>query len=68
MEKRDKKEIKQILELIESYDGVLPFSDKASPETIRRETGMSKNEFKRAVGRLYKERRIEIGEGTIRKL
>ena len=58
----------RIMELIESYDGVLPFSDKASPETIKREAGMSKNEFKRAVGRLYKERRIELGEGTIRKV
>ncbi|MCR5788746.1 MAG: S1 RNA-binding domain-containing protein [Lachnospiraceae bacterium] len=56
----------RIMALIESYDGVLPFSDKASPETIRRETGMSKNEFKRAVGRLYKERRILIDKEMIR--
>ena len=58
----------KLLQIIESVDGVLPFSDKANPEVIRRETGMSKNEFKRAVGRLYKERRIEIGEKFIRKL
>ena len=58
----------RLMELIESYDGVLPFSDKASPEIIRREAGMSKNEFKRAVGRLYKQRRIEIGEKSIRKV
>ena len=58
----------KLLQIIESFDGVLPFSDKANPEVIRRETGMSKNEFKRAVGRLYKERRIEIGEKFIRKL
>ncbi len=58
----------RIMEVIESFDGVLPFTDKASPETINRETGMSKNEFKRAVGRLYKERRILIEEKCIRKV
>ena len=50
------------------FAGVLPFTDKASPEVIMRETGLSKNAFKRAVGRLYKERRIEITERAIRKL
>lgn len=58
----------KLMKIIESFDGVLPFSDKANPEVIRRETGMSKNEFKRAAGRLYKERRIEIGEKFIRKV
>ncbi len=58
----------RLMEIIEEFDGVLPFSDKAAPEVIRRETGMSKNEFKRAAGRLYKERRIEIGEKFIRKI
>lgn len=57
----------KIMELIESYDGVLPFTEKASPEVIRRETDMSKNEFKRAVGNLLKNGRIEIKEGIIRK-
>ncbi|MDO4965627.1 MAG: S1-like domain-containing RNA-binding protein [Lachnospiraceae bacterium] len=57
---------KKILDVIEEFDGVLPFNDKASPETIRREFGMSKNEFKRAVGHLYKERQVEISEKSIR--
>lgn len=56
----------KILRLIDSYDGVLPFTDKASPETIKRETQMSKNEFKRAVGHLLKENKITIGEKAIR--
>lgn len=56
-----------VLEVIDSFDGVLPFSDSASPEVIMRETGLSKNAFKRAVGRLYKERKVEIGEKSIRK-
>ena len=56
----------KIMELIQSYDGALPFTDKASPEVIRRETQMSKNEFKRAVGRLLKEGKIRITEHAIR--
>lgn len=52
------KDAAKLIEIMESYDGVLPFTDKASPEVIRRETGMSKNEFKRAVGNLLKNGRI----------
>ena len=58
----------RVMKVIEAFDGELPFNDKASPETIKREFNMSKNEFKRAVGRLYKERRIEITDKTIKKL
>ena len=58
----------KILELLDSYAGVLPFSEKASPEVIKRETGLSKNAFKRAVGHLYKERKVCIADGKIRKL
>ena len=57
---------KRLLEIIGSFDGVLPFTDKASPEVIRRETQMSKNEFKRAVGRLLKEGKVQITEQAIR--
>lgn len=57
----------RILSLIASFDGVLPFSEKASPEVIKRETGMSKNEFKKAVGNLYKNKKVTISEdGKIR--
>jgi predicted RNA-binding protein (virulence factor B family) len=56
----------KILELLEDYAGVLPFTEKASPEVIKRETGLSKNAFKRAVGHLYKERKIDIADGKIR--
>lgn len=58
----------RLMEIIESFDGVLPFSDSAPKEVIMRECGMSKNAFKRALGRLYKERRVEIGEKSVRKL
>lgn len=56
----------KILQLLDSYEGALPFNDKASPEVIKRETGMSKNEFKRAVGGLLKQGKIEITEKSIR--
>ena len=56
-----------ILRLLESYAGVLPFTEKASSEVIRRETGLSKNAFKRAVGHLYKEGRVSIEDGKIRR-
>jgi predicted RNA-binding protein (virulence factor B family) len=58
----------KILELLDSYAGVLPFSEKASPEVIKRETGLSKNAFKRAVGHLYKERKINLSDGKIRRI
>lgn len=56
-----------ILQKMEALNGVLPFTDKASPELIKQEFGMSKNEFKRAIGRLLKEGQIEITEQVIRK-
>lgn len=55
----------KIYQTILSYDGVLPFTDKASPEVIERELGLSKNAFKRAVGRLLKEKKIIIKEHAI---
>ena len=58
----------KVLRVIEEYAGVLPFNDKASPEIIMREMQMSKAAFKRAVGHLYKERKIEITEKSIRLL
>ncbi len=56
----------KVLRVIEEFAGVLPFNDKASPEIIMREMQMSKAAFKRAVGRLYKERKIVITEKSIR--
>lgn len=57
-----------VMKVIEEFDGVLPFNDKASPEVIKREFSLSKNAFKRAVGHLLKAGRIEITEKSIRKL
>lgn len=57
-----------LLKLLEREGGSLPFGDKSDPELIRLKTGMSKNEFKRAAGNLYKQRLIAIEPDEIRKL
>ena len=57
----------QILRVMEEFDGVLPFTDKADPQVILREFHMSKNAFKRAVGRLLKEGKVRITEHTIER-
>lgn len=56
-----------VLGVIEEFAGVLPFDDKASPEVIQREFGLSKGAFKRAVGHLLKEGKIEIKDRRIYK-
>jgi predicted RNA-binding protein (virulence factor B family) len=58
----------KLMKMIEEGGGKLPFTDKASPELIRNKTQMSKNEFKRAVGRLLKEGRITIGKDSIDRI
>lgn len=60
------KDAQMVLEVLESYDGVLPFTEKASPAVIERELNMSKAAFKRAVGHLLKVRKIVIDNGKIR--
>ena len=57
-----------VMNVIDEFDGVLPFDDKVSPEVIRREFGLTKNAFKRAVGRLMKERRVEIRDKRIYRI
>ena len=54
-----------ILKVINEYEGVLPYNDKASPDLIERDFNMSKNAFKRAVGKLLKEGKVQINEKSI---
>ena len=53
--------VKELREL----NGVLPFDDKANPEVIKEKFGISKSAFKRAVGRLLKEGKIELKNSKI---
>lgn len=58
----------KIYEMLEAGDGFLPFHDKSDPFEIREYFKMSKKDFKKAIGKLYKEKHIVLeGEG-IRKL
>ena len=57
----------KVLKRLEENGGIIPFTDKASPELIRSEMDMSKNEFKRAVGNLLKAGKLEITDKDIRK-
>lgn len=59
------KDAKLIWERLQKYGGELPFTDKAAPEVIQKEFGLSKSAFKRAVGRLLKEGKIGITETSI---
>jgi len=60
------KDAAALVKIMENQDGMLPFTDKASPEVIRQKTGMSKNEFKRAVGNLLKNGKIVLEADCIR--
>lgn len=55
----------QIYDAIVKKGGSLGFTDKADPEIIKKHFNMSKNAFKRAVGRLLKEGKIEITQDSI---
>ena len=54
-----------VLEAIEKAGGRLDFDDKASTEKIDEELGLSKAAFKRAVGHLLKEGKIQLEPGKI---
>lgn len=54
-----------ILNIIDSYNGVLPFNDKADSKVIEKEFGISKRAFKTAVGKLLKDGKIRITEKNI---
>ncbi len=51
--------------LTSSHKGMLPFHDKTDAEIIKREFHLSKNAFKRAIGRLMKEGKIRIEKDGI---
>ena len=55
----------KIMKMLKDAGGSLPFSDKSEPLEIQGFFEMSKKAFKRAIGGLYKQKLIEIGEGQI---
>jgi predicted RNA-binding protein (virulence factor B family) len=55
-----------LLELIREEGGYLELTDKSPPSFIMEKTGMSKKAFKKALGNLYRERKVDIEEKGIR--
>ena len=62
----DEADAEAVLARLKEKNGVLPFNDRVEPEIIRREFNLSKNAFKRAVGHLLKEGKVEVNEDSIR--
>jgi predicted RNA-binding protein (virulence factor B family) len=58
----------KVLEAVKSRDGFLPLTDSSDPAQIYAELGMSKKNFKKAVGALYREKIIRIEDDGIRLL
>ncbi|SDY56175.1 hypothetical protein SAMN05660462_00337 [Proteiniborus ethanoligenes] len=56
----------QILTKMIKNGGILNLNDDSSPEEIKKQLNMSKGAFKRAVGRLLKEKKIQIIEKGIK--
>ncbi|MCA1760768.1 MAG: GntR family transcriptional regulator, partial [Bacteroidales bacterium] len=56
----------KLLETLRENNGFLALNDKTSPEIIQALLGISKKNFKKAVGNLYKKRLIEFKSDGIR--
>ncbi len=55
----------EIIGHLQLQGGRSDFTDRTPPERIRTKFGVSKGEFKRALGALYRERRIQIHDHAI---
>ncbi len=60
------RESERVIEALRQNGGSLALSDKSSPEEIQQQFGLSKGAFKKLIGSLYKEGRIELGADFIR--
>lgn len=57
-----------ILELLAIRDGFLPLNDNSDPQEIKNYLSISKNAFKRALGKLLKEKKVKQTKDGIRLL
>jgi predicted RNA-binding protein (virulence factor B family) len=64
--KKAKTSAELIVEYLKRNDGYMPLTDKSPADAIYETFGISKKNFKMAVGGLYKNKVIEIGENGIR--
>ena len=58
----------KILSLLLDANGYLPYTDKSDPAAIREEFGMSKKLFKKALGNLYKQKKVLLKPDGIYKV
>jgi len=60
----------QIERLIEEkFEGHIPYTDKTvDPEQVKKDFGVSKAAFKKAIGKLLKEKKIKITRTAIFKI
>jgi hypothetical protein len=56
------------MKVLDDAGGMLYLNDESEPEDIKRKLNLSKRAFKRAVGRLLKEGKIQILEDGIKKI
>ena len=57
-----------VLNILKKNKGAMNVNDKSAPELIEDLFGMSKKNFKKAIGALYKKRIIELDDKGIRLL
>ena len=55
----------ELLNILEIKGGFLGLTDKSSPKEIEKEVQMSKKSFKRALGNLYKQRKVDLKNNGI---
>jgi len=58
----------KILHQLTQKNGALQLTDKSSPESIKFHLQMSKKAFKRALGALYKEKKVLLHQDRIEKV
>lgn len=56
----------RILAHLREREGVSHLTDKSTPEDIHREFNVSKSNYKKALGRLYKDRLVELGTSEVK--
>ena len=57
--------VQSVLEVLEANEGFLPLTDKSPPDVIYEKFSMSKKNFKKAIGYLYKKRQITLSDKGI---
>ena len=60
-------EADKVLRMVKEAGGFLPYHDKSDPTEINQVFGMSKNAFKMAIGKLFRQKSIFINQDGIRE-